>query len=94
MRGPAGYGRYDDSPEYVGCPYAKTDMIPCIARDGSLALAGSPPVSCAGCGHKPGELLKELAVEYAPARSTVLRDPVTAANQLRDLVRQATEPGK
>lgn len=39
MNGPYGYGRYDNDPEYVGCPRARTDMTPCIARDGGTALA-------------------------------------------------------
>jgi hypothetical protein len=37
--GPCGYGRYNDDPEHVGCPRARSDMTPCIARDGCSALA-------------------------------------------------------
>ena len=95
MKGPAGYGRYDDDPSYVGCPYAKSDMSPCIARDGSLALAGDPPADCVGCGHQPLELIRELGGEYEPARKfrrPAMYHPPAVADQLRDMVRQATEP--
>ena len=35
-KGICGYGRYDDDPNCVGCPRARSDMTPCIARDGHL----------------------------------------------------------
>jgi hypothetical protein len=91
-RGPAGYGRYDDDPKHVGCPRAKSDMTPCIARDGHLALAGDPPSDCAGCGQEPGVLLTELAAVYGVPGAPRAVDPGRAADRLRMLVREATEP--
>lgn len=61
MRGMLGYGRYDDDPEAVGCPRAKTWMTPCVARDGSLALADDG--GCVGCYEHPADLLKALVKE-------------------------------
>jgi len=61
--GRLGYGRYDDG--YLGCPRAKSDMTPCVARDGGLAAdSGDPPV-CVGCGRSPYELLVEAAAALA-----------------------------
>lgn len=37
MKGPHGYGRYNDDPEYVGCPRAKTDMTPLLLGHSSIA---------------------------------------------------------
>jgi len=59
-KGPLGYGRYDDDPEHVGCPRAKSDMTPCAARDGNLALGGG---TCVGCGADPATLLRLLVRE-------------------------------
>lgn len=86
-KGPAGYGRYNDDPQHVGCPRAKSDMTPCIARDGSAALADDK--QCVGCNMHPFSLLDEL-------RSARLREDRKAgadhlANTLRDEVRAATE---
>ena len=58
MRGVAGYGRYDDDPSKVGCPRAKTDMTPCVARD--LRTAAADDGTCVGCGYHPADLLTEL----------------------------------
>jgi hypothetical protein len=62
-----GYGRYDDEPDHVGCPRAKSDMTPCVARDGSLTTflkhnltAKETTEACIGCGESPAELLKAL----------------------------------
>lgn len=60
-KGPLGYGRYDDAPDRVGCPHARTDMTPCAARDGSNA--SDYDGSCVGCGHDPAALLTELVAE-------------------------------
>lgn len=89
MKGLAGYGRYDDDPGHVGCPRAKTDMTPCIARDGSVCLASDPEV-CVGCGASPGRLLRELAEVYPPAREGQPADPAAAADVLQQLVREGT----
>jgi hypothetical protein len=97
VRGPCGYGRYNDDPQYVGCPYAKSDMTPCIARDGHLALTDpdAPEPVCVGCGHEPRDLLAELGREHEPAAEAERTgDPQSYADRLAELVRQATEiPG-
>jgi hypothetical protein len=61
MKGILGYGRYDSDPNYVGCPRAKTDMTPCVARDGRLACADNGV--CVGCGEHPADLLLALVHE-------------------------------
>lgn len=53
-----GYGRYDDDPKCIGCPRAKSDMTPCVARDGSAAQTNGG--HCVGCGHSAADLLLEL----------------------------------
>lgn len=66
-RRPCGYGRYADDPNYVGCPRAKSDMTPCVARDGASAQADDGV--CVGCGANPANLLRDLvraATEPAP----------------------------
>ena len=45
---------------HITCPRAKTDMTPCIARDGHLALDDPPNEVCVGCGIKAPEALGEL----------------------------------
>ena len=53
-----GYGRYDDDSDHIGCPRARTDMTPCVARDG---LAGcNDNGRCVGCMRHAAELLTEL----------------------------------
>lgn len=106
VRGPGGYGRYDDDPEHVGCPYAKSDMTPCVARDGLTALAGErggDQRECVGCGLTPQYLIEQLGAEYEPAANVAL-PPLTAkerfgldeadlwATVLTGLVYSATEP--
>lgn len=61
MKGPLDYGRYDDDTNHVGCPRAKSDMTPCVARDGHLAVADNGV--CVGCGYLPANLFKELVWE-------------------------------
>lgn len=53
-----GYGRYDDDPSHIGCPRARTDMTPCVARDGIAACGDN--YRCIGCQRHPAELLTEL----------------------------------
>jgi hypothetical protein len=53
-----GYGRYKDDPNHVGCPRAKTDMTPCVARDGHLAADDTG--LCVGCAAHPANLLTNL----------------------------------
>lgn len=62
MKGIGGYGRYDDCPDYVVCPRAKSNMTPCAARDGALATSGGGGV-CVGCSQNPGDLLRDLVRE-------------------------------
>jgi len=91
-RGPGGYGRYDDDPGHVGCPRAVSDMTPCVARDGQLALTDAPEV-CVGCAHPPGFLLAEFGDDYGPARRYKYaqpRDPAACAARFATLVREAT----
>jgi hypothetical protein len=57
--GPGGYGRYNDAPEHVGCPRAKTDMTPCVARDGETASYDTSG-HCVGCDQHPANLLRDL----------------------------------
>lgn len=92
--GVCGYGRYNDDPEYVGCPRAKSDMTPCIARDGALALADD--LKCVYCNEHPKDLLNELrgaGVNTGPTRSGVRGSlwDWRAADKLRDVVRQVTQ---
>jgi hypothetical protein len=96
MKGVAGYGRYDDDPSYIGCPFARSDMTPCIARDGRLALAGSPPSVCAGCANTPEYLIEDLAESYDPARRLLAEtgEPQGAADEFAQMIREATEPAK
>lgn len=98
-RGPAGYGRYDDDPAHVGCPWAGSDMSPCVARDGRLGLhdcdLDDEPAVCAGCWNTPEFLAEDLGEEYGPARALrAAGDPVTLADELAAMVREATEPGR
>jgi hypothetical protein len=91
MKGLCGYGRYDDDPAHVGCPRAKSDMTPCIARDGALALADE--LCCVGCGQLPTTLLREIQAAGVRLPDDVARRAAdAAADCLRDLVRVATEP--
>jgi hypothetical protein len=60
-RGPGGYGRYDDDPQHVGCPRARTDMTPCVARDGDVATEDRG--ECVGCGKRAADLLRDLVRE-------------------------------
>ena len=61
MKGPLGYGRYNDDPAHVGCPRARSDMTPCVARDGHTAQADDGV--CVGCGAQPADLLTALVLE-------------------------------
>lgn len=96
MRGPAGYGRYDDDPQHVGCPRARTSRSHCVARDGREALDDAPAGEervCHGCAHGLQELIEELAGEYPPAAGLdVLGEEEALADELATAVREATEP--
>lgn len=83
-----GYGRYKDDPEYIGCPRAKSDMTPCIARDGSPALADD--LRCVGCDMDPMLLLVELRNKVTGPGVSPAVVPRDAADQLTALVRKAT----
>ena len=60
MNAPLGYGRYDDDPEHVGCPRAKSDMTPCVARDG---YGADEDGACVGCSEMTADLLAALVRE-------------------------------
>lgn len=93
MAGPGGYGRYKDDPRFVGCPRARSDMTPCIARDGAIALDDLG--SCVGCGRQPhglGGLLQDLRHEVTGDSPAPVTLPDHAANKLKALVWQVTEP--
>lgn len=62
----AGYGRYKDDPNHIGCPRAKTDMTPCVARDGKPACADDGV--CVGCGEHPADLLTDLVRQVTEAQ--------------------------
>lgn len=71
----------------IDCPRAKSDMTPCIARDGHLALSDPPKAVCVGCGATPRDLLVDLAERYTPARAHLLtEDPQATADRLTELV--------
>ncbi|HXJ24458.1 MAG TPA: hypothetical protein VNH17_02100 [Streptosporangiaceae bacterium] len=94
--GPAGYGRYDDDPEAVGCPRARSARSRCVARDGREALDPAPAgedLLCHGCAHELLELIEELAGSYPPAAGLdVLGDQEALADEFALTVREATEP--
>lgn len=90
MKGPLGYGRYNDDPEHVGCPRATSDMTPCIARDGAVALADDQ--RCVGCGANPLTLLTILRHEVTGKSPSPVTIPDHAADKLKDLVREVTKP--
>lgn len=58
--GPGGYGRYNDDPEHVGCPRARSSETPCVARD---EHAVDDHGLCVGCDRRPEQLLRELVRE-------------------------------
>lgn len=94
MKGPGGYGRYDDDPGHVGCPWARTSESPCIARDGRLALDDAPDEVCVGCSHTPEHHVEDLALYYEPAGNIVAGDPAAVADEFAGMVREMTEPGR
>lgn len=90
-KGPAGYGRYDESPEVIGCPFARRDTSPCVARDGRLAL--DEDGTCAGCANDITFLVRDLIADYRPGREFIFTpDTALNADEFADLVREATEP--
>jgi hypothetical protein len=73
----------------VNCPRAKTWMTPCVARDGSSAVADDGV--CVGCGADPEELLHELATRYPKAGSYTPSGKREAAAALKLYVRDYVE---
>lgn len=94
--GPAGYGRYEDDTEAVGCPRARSYRSRCVARDGRQSLDPAPDGEdrlCHGCAHELRELIEELAGAYPPAAGLdVLGDEEALADDFTLMVREATEP--
>lgn len=73
MKGLLGYGRYDDDPEAIGCPRAKSDMTPCVARDGWCAALTDG--RCVGCEKHSADLLQEIVAVISKApRATPERE--------------------
>jgi len=72
-RGPGGYGRYDDDPDHVGCPRARSSETPCCARD---VHALDDHGLCVGCDRRPEQLLRELVREVT--NPTVRTEAFTA----------------
>lgn len=48
--------------DIIHCPHAKSDMTPCVARDGDLAVANDGV--CVGCGQSPAALFQKLVTKY------------------------------
>lgn len=94
MKGPFGYGRYDDDPTHVGCPRAHSDMTPCAARDGHVVISSDADRVCVGCEKSPIELLREIDPEADALLDRYDDDlkPVAAADMLAAKVRELTEP--
>lgn len=77
----------------IACPRAKTWMTPCIARDGSTALAENPE-TCVGCGADPRVLLNDLGERHPPAsRFRQTDDARTAADRLAEQVAEYVGAG-
>lgn len=82
---------------YIDCPRAKSEMTPCMARDGHLALADDG--RCVGCPNEdrpyPFEELSRLSellnrrVDYRAYSGRKGREK--AADDLRDLVVEYVE---
>jgi hypothetical protein len=73
----------------INCPRARTWMTPCVARDGSLAVADDGV--CVGCGADPEELLHELATRYPKAGSYTPSGAREAAAALKLYVAEYVE---
>lgn len=69
MKGPLGYGRYNDDHEHVGCPRAKSDMTPCVARDGAISIDCPERPVCVSCRANPADLLQALVREVTEPRA-------------------------
>lgn len=48
--------------EYIHCPNAKSDMTPCIARDGRITITMDGV--CVGCGKPPKEVLDFIGEKH------------------------------
>jgi len=98
VKGPAGYGRYDDDPRHVACPRARSSRSRCVARDGRTALDDAPAGEdrfCHACANDLQTLVEDLTAGYPPAAGLpVLSDQETLADEFALMVREATEPGK
>jgi hypothetical protein len=96
MKGLCGYGRYDDDPEHIGCPRASSDMTPCVARDGHLAMTDwddlDNMIACVGCGITPWEALVEIKKAAGLTPPSASMGPNHYADQLQKVVRRVTEP--
>lgn len=48
------------------CDYAKSDMTPCVIRDGDMCYGGWTPATprCVGCGRSPEQIGVPAAADY------------------------------
>lgn len=63
----------------IDCPRAKSDMTPCVARDGKIACADNGV--CVGCGEHPADLLSDLVPKYVELLSPSNAAPASPATQ-------------
>ena len=86
----------DRTVEVIDCPRARSWATPCIARDGSAALADDH--RCVGCNAAPGPLVTDLLARMPGTTVVRSRNRATQADHLRALVaayvadHQVTEP--
>lgn len=76
---------------YIDCPGAQSAWTPCIARDGSMALAehyASGKKVCVGCEASPISLLGDLAERYEPAIKDLTSNRDKAADALQVRVKE------
>jgi hypothetical protein len=58
--------------EVIACPYAKSDMTPCVARDGQMCVADEG--MCVGCERMPADMLRDLVKKYVERRSSPTKE--------------------
>ena len=62
-------GRTGISPKELECPREKSDMTPCVARDGDVAMTEDG--KCIGCGDDIQELINEEMKKFGIKYDTV-----------------------
>ena len=56
------HARTGINPKQLVCPREKSEMTPCVARDGALTVAADG--CCVGCGQRVEELLKQEELRH------------------------------